>query len=142
MKFNGTWIPEKVYKKYRGSCKDVNLLNFKTNKNYRGVVGNDTRNYQTTKSFYDYIMEHYSLLSLLFDRFFTNDTIGEPVTHTIDGREMSCGTLRFIKVIGDLFMKHKIEALSICGNRMWIRRTMQSPERILSFEQIHMYRYP
>lgn len=55
MKFKGTWLPERVYKEYKNSCKNVNLSNFKTNPKYIGVVGNDTRKHDITEKFYLYV---------------------------------------------------------------------------------------
>ncbi|MFA6501899.1 MAG: putative sugar O-methyltransferase [Parachlamydiales bacterium] len=108
-KFNGTWLPERVYSEYRPACIDLSkdLTDFKRNIKYIGVVGNDTRNHKTALAFYKYIEQHYPEL-LKIKSFLQNDTIGNPIVHEIvHDYTVSAGTLRFIKVIGDIFIDVK-----------------------------------
>lgn len=119
MKFKGKWLPEKVYSKYRPYCASFNIDTFKQDKNYVGVVGNDTRNAATTSSFYDYIKQNYPELLKYMNKFLTNDLVGNPKVHMINGKFMSCGTLRFVKVLGDIIFKYNINPKTIaeigCG---------------------------
>ncbi len=102
MKFQGKWMPDK--ESFREVCKDIskNLTRFKQRHEYASFIGNDVRNKETAEMFYEHIMQNYTYLDKSFDAFFTNDNVGNPITHQIGKRKMSVGTLRFIKVLGDI----------------------------------------
>lgn len=86
------WLPDNA--QYRAACENANLRTFKQDPSYAAIVGNDTRGYATTKAFYEEV-KHMPYCS-------DNDILGNPVLHEIDGKKVSCGTLRYMKVKKDL----------------------------------------
>ena len=103
MKFKGKWkVDQARFEKACNEILDEGLNKFKIKPGYFDFVGNDIRPEKTAQAFYDYIKEHYYPLLKHFDTFLFNDKVGSPITHEIEGRQMSAGTLRFIKVLGDI----------------------------------------
>lgn len=86
------WLPDN--NQYRAACENADLRTFKQDPSYAAIVGNDTRGYNTTKAFYEEV-KHIPYCS-------DNDILGNPVLHEIDGKKVSCGTLRYMKVKKDL----------------------------------------
>lgn len=86
------WLPDN--NQYRSACENADLRTFKQDPSYAAIVGNDTRGYNTTKAFYEEV-KHMPYCS-------DNDILGNPVLHEIDGKKVSCGTLRYMKVKKDL----------------------------------------
>lgn len=86
------WLPDN--NQYRAACENADLRTFKQDPSYAAIVGNDTRGYNTTKAFYEEV-KHMPYCS-------DNDILGNPVLHEIDGKKVSCGTLRYMKVKKDL----------------------------------------
>lgn len=86
------WLPDN--NQYRTACENADLRTFKQDPSYAAIVGNDTRGYNTTKAFYEEV-KHMPYCS-------DNDILGNPVLHEIDGKKVSCGTLRYMKVKKDL----------------------------------------
>jgi len=103
-KFEGKWLPES--NDYKSACLRLsrNLNNFKRDLAYSIFVGNDLRDVQTAQSFYNYILINYSYLleNDNIKRFLVNDRIGNPNTYNFNGVNISPGTLRFMKVLGDI----------------------------------------
>ena len=103
-KFEGKWLPDS--NTYKDACINIsiNLNNFKRNPIYAGYIGNDLRNEQTAIAFYNYIKNNYFFLlnKDYLNSFITNDKIGNPMIYNIDGINISSGTLRFMKVLGDI----------------------------------------
>lgn len=86
------WLPDNEL--YRKACENADLKNFKQDPAYAAIVGNDTRDYATTRRFYDAVSD--------MDYCFENDILGNPRTHLINNQKVSCGTLRYMKVKKDL----------------------------------------
>lgn len=86
------WLPDNEL--YRKACENADLKNFKQDPAYAAIVGNDTRDYATTRRFYDAVSD--------MDYCFENDILGNPRTHIINNQKVSCGTLRYMKVKKDL----------------------------------------
>jgi len=102
--FKGKWMADK--QSFREACIAISkdLTGFKRNPAYFSHIGNDIRNQATASAFYNYIAKHYPLLlfPMHFDEFLKNDLIGNPIIHRIADWKVSAGTLRFIKVLGDI----------------------------------------
>jgi hypothetical protein len=101
MKFKGKWLPETDSFKQVCSELSKDLCGFKRNPEFIKYIGNDIRKVDVAKSFYDYIKDQYMYL-LQYD-FRINDVIGDPNIFVFDNKEFSPGTLRFVKVIGDIY---------------------------------------
>jgi len=102
MEFEGKWlVTEEDYKK---SCIKIseNLNGFKRNSIYSKFVGNDLRDKNTAILFYNFIEQNYPFFLEKIDNFLINDRIGNPKIYEINGVNISPGTLRFIKVLGDI----------------------------------------
>lgn len=102
MKFNGKWLPDDQL--FRQECLKIanDLTNFKRNPVYCRFINNDNRPYETAFKFYDHIKYCYPELLLYIDDFKENDLIGNPTLHGVGNHFISPGTLRFIKVVGDI----------------------------------------
>lgn len=100
MKFQGKWLPESD--SFKETCLEISkdLCGFKRNPEFIKYIGNDMRKIDVAKSFYDYIKDKYMYL-LQYD-YRINDIVGDPNIFIFDNKEISPGTLRFIKVIGDI----------------------------------------
>lgn len=103
MKFNGKWLPDD--QAFRQECLKIakDLTGFKKNKIYCKYINNDNRSKETAIAFHNHIMLFYPELWSCLQVFKLNDKVGSPTLHFIDGKEISPGTLRFMKVLGDIF---------------------------------------
>lgn len=101
MKFKGKWLPES--ENFKKVCLEMSkeLSGFKRNPEFIKYIGNDIRKVDVAKAFYEYIQDKY--MYLLQYNYITNDIIGDPNTFIFDNKEFSPGTLRFVKVIGDIY---------------------------------------
>lgn len=108
-KFEGKWLPSS--EDYKNACIDIskNLNNFKRNSIYATFIGNDLRNEETAVAFYNHIKNNYSFLleTNILNKFLINDNIGNPMIYNIEGIKISPGTLRFMKVLGDILNINK-----------------------------------
>lgn len=108
--FTGTWLTNMTGKSdmYKNACISLSqdLTSFKRNPVYNCFIGNDMRDEKTATAFYYYIKEKYPFLleEKLFSKFQQNDFIGNPNLYSIEGKIISPGTLRFMKVLGDIFL--------------------------------------
>ena len=104
-KFEGKWLPPAD--KFKNACIEIvnsNLENFKRHPIYSSFIGNDLRNEQIAINFYRHVEKNYSYLlkEETLKQFLNNDRIGNPFTYNIDGIVISPGTLRFMRVLGDI----------------------------------------
>jgi hypothetical protein len=103
-RFEGKWLPPAD--KYKEACREIsiNLDGFKRNSIYSCFIGNDLRDEQTAIKFYSFIKENYPFLleGKTINKFLINDNIGNPMIYGIENLRISPGTLRFIKVLGDI----------------------------------------
>ena len=101
--FNGRWLADK--EAFRLACvrASKDLSTFKQDPHYFSHVGNDIRGYETALGFYKYILEHYPYLWKYMPKFLQNDSLGNPITHHVGAFKISVGTLRFMKVLGDIY---------------------------------------
>lgn len=104
-KFNGKWLPES--EDYKKICLKLlnDLKDFKRNNIYSYFVGNDLRSNSIANDFYNFIKLEYPtlLISDNINKFSCNDKIGAPNLYRIEKIIISPGTLRFMKVLGDVF---------------------------------------
>jgi hypothetical protein len=102
IKFTGNWAPDS--REWRDVCNSISndLTSFKSNPVYIRIIANDLRDVNTTKLFFDYIKNTYPELFDKLDIFNTNDTLGKPNVFNIEGHNVCPGTLRFVKVLGDI----------------------------------------
>lgn len=104
MSFTGQWLADSAA--FRAECLKIaqDLTGFKKNPIYCRYINNDNRPRETAEAFYWYIRQHYPKLlePELLQRFQENDRIGDPTVYNINGTVISPGTLRFIKVLGDI----------------------------------------
>ena len=104
IKFEGRWLPPAD--QFKKVCIEISkdLSNFKRNSIYSGFIGNDLRNKVTAIAFYEHIRGNYPYLleKNLLNNFLINDRIGAPYIYNIDGVKISPGTLRFMRVLGDI----------------------------------------
>lgn len=113
MKFTGKWIPDD--QAFRQECLKISkdLSGFKKNPVFCRFINNDNRSYETAVAFYKYIVNKYPQLIEFFEVFKENDKIGDPTTYNLGPHVISPGTLRFIKVLGDitplLIIKPKVD---------------------------------
>lgn len=110
MSFSGKWIPDD--KQFRQECLKIaeDLTDFKKNPVYCKFINNDNRSYETALAFYGFIYFNYPSLLSYFCDFKKNDEVGNPTLYRIGAGYISPGTLRFIKVLGDIL---RIEPQSI-----------------------------
>lgn len=103
MKFNGKWLPDD--KAFRKECLKIaeDLTGFKKNQVYCRFINNDNRSYDTAMAFYKFIVNNYPKLIEFFEFFKENDKVGDPTTYNLGPHVISPGTLRFIKVLGDVY---------------------------------------
>lgn len=101
MKFKGKWLPDS--ENFRKACLEASkdLSGFKRNPEFIKYIGNDIRKIEVAKEFYYYIKDKYMYL-LQYD-YRVNDIVGDPNLFIFDNKEYSPGTLRFVKVIGDIY---------------------------------------
>jgi hypothetical protein len=104
MSFQGKWLADSAA--FRRECLRIakDLTGFKKNPVYCRYINNDNRPRETAEAFYWHIRQHYPLFGTteMLDLFRKNDKIGNPTLHNINGTVISPGTLRFIKVLGDV----------------------------------------
>lgn len=102
MKFSGQWLPDDTA--FRQECLKIaaDLTAFKKNPVYCRFINNDNRPLGTAIAFHKHIKENYPYLLELIDTFKKNDEVGSPTLHQIGDHLISPGTLRFIKVLGDI----------------------------------------
>lgn len=102
MKFTGKWLPDA--NDFRSECLKIakDLSGFKRNPVYCRFINNDNRPYETAFAFYQYIVQHYPWLLDHFEKFKANDEVGHPTRYYLGPHVISPGTLRFIKVLGDI----------------------------------------
>jgi len=111
--FIGKWIPNLEIKQamYEQACEEIslNLKGFKRHSAYRAFIANDLRDEKTAVSFYQYIKREYPFLleESALVKFQKNDEIGSPNLYKIEGNVFSPGTLRFMKVLGDILKRNK-----------------------------------
>ena len=102
--FEGVWLPS--VEEFKLECVKIskNLDNFKQNPVYANFIGNDLRDEETAIAFYKHIKENYPLLLErdTIDKFCKNDIIGSPYIYDIETNTISPGTLRFMRVLGDI----------------------------------------
>lgn len=104
MSFNGRWLADSAA--FRAECLKIakDLTGFKKNPVYCRYINNDNRPRETAEAFYWHIRRMYPWLATpqMLQLFGMNDKIGEPTLYYIEGTVISPGTLRFIKVLGDV----------------------------------------
>jgi hypothetical protein len=104
MSFTGKWLADSAA--FRGECLKISqdLTGFKKNPVYCRYINNDNRSRETAEAFYWHIRQHYPWLIApdLLELFLENDRVGDPTVYNINGIIISPGTLRFIKVLGDI----------------------------------------
>jgi hypothetical protein len=129
MRFEGKWLPEND--SFRQVCLELSkdLCGFKRNPVFVEYIGNDVRKIDVAREFYDYIKDRYMYL-LQYD-FRINDVIGEPNIFLFDNKEFSPGTLRFVKVVGDIYehfgyVKNIVEIGSGYGGQALVFNVVQS----------------
>lgn len=100
--FEGAWEAEDQV--WRNRCLELSkdLTSFKRDGIYNRKIANDVRPENIAVMFFNYIKSTYPDLYEKLDTFSTNDTIGQPNIYNIEGNNVSPGTLRFIKVLGDI----------------------------------------
>lgn len=107
--FEGKWLPnvrQQRQHEFELACDEIvrnNLENFKRHPIYTRIIANDVRDRNVAFSFFDYLMrKHPTLLGKYEFGFSINDMIGKPNIFVINDLKVSPGTLRFIKVVGDI----------------------------------------
>lgn len=102
MTFTGKWIPDD--QAFRQECSKIalDLTEFKKNPIYCRYINNDNRSYETAIAFFNYIKKQYPELLIYLEEFKKNDIVGSPTLYKINNGYISPGTLRFIKVFGDI----------------------------------------
>lgn len=110
MKFTGQWLPDDTA--FRKECVKIagDLTDFKKNPVYCRFINNDNRSIETAMAFHQHIKENYPYLLGEIANFKKNDIVGSPTLYRIGTDFISPGTLRFIKVLGDIM---SFEPLSI-----------------------------
>lgn len=100
--FIGEWSAEDD--EWRSNCLHLanNLKDFKRDGIYCRKIANDLRDENTAINFYVYIKENYPHLIKKLDTFKSNDTIGNPLLYNVEDVIISPGTLRFVKILGDI----------------------------------------
>lgn len=103
-KFEGEWLKEHTVSTYTQSCIEAisDLSSFKTIPGYAAIVGNDLRNRQTASSFFTFIKKNFPEIYKDLQSFTINDNIGNPNIFNIEGINISPGTLRYVRVLGDI----------------------------------------
>jgi hypothetical protein len=132
-KFEGKWLPSAT--EYKKACIEISrdLKGFKRNNIYARIIANDLRDEKIATGFYDFIKRNYPYLleKDVLNNFLINDKIGDPNIFNINGVGISPGTLRFMKVLGDILtidenMKDFIEIGSGYGGQCLIIKTYRS----------------
>ena len=102
IKFKGNWAPDCT--EWRDTCSNISndLTNFKSNPVYRRIIANDLRDFEPTKTLFYFIKDTYPELFEKLNIFNTSDSIGAPNIYNIEGIDVCPGTLRFVKVLGDI----------------------------------------
>lgn len=109
--FKGIWLPELSKDRqvaFEHACIEItqsDLQDFKRHKVYTGFIANDMRDEAVTLSFYLYLKNHYPELLAKYNEFKINDKVGSPNLYKFDQNLVSPGTLRFIKVLGDILLE-------------------------------------
>jgi putative sugar O-methyltransferase len=100
--FQGSWFHDSTA--WRDTCKELSqdLTNFKRDSRYISIIANDLRDEGVAQSFFFYLKQNYPELLKHINKFKTSDTIGNPNIFNIEGIDISPGTLRFMKVLGDI----------------------------------------
>lgn len=106
--FSGTWLPSTTsyLQTYKQACKDIvsnDLKDFKKYPPYTQFIANDVRDQIVARAFYNHLKYNAPvILGRYKDEFSINDKIGNSNIYNFDGINVSPGTLRFMKVIGDI----------------------------------------
>lgn len=116
-KFEGEWLKEHTVNTYTQSCIEAinNLPSFKTIPGYAAVVGNDLRNKQTASSFFTFIKNNFPEIFKDLESFTINDNIGNPNIFNLEGINISPGTLRYVRVLGDILSFNPKSIIEIGG---------------------------
>lgn len=133
MKFHGSWDIGGGQMNFKDICVHLskNLDGFKRNGTFNGVIANDVRDIGVAKAFYNYINIHYpNMLSIDFS---PNDAIGDPNLFNIGNGKYSPGTLRFMKVVGDIEKNFTdvnkiVEIGSGYGGQSFVYHMFKNPE--------------
>jgi len=104
-KFEGKWGNKK--ESFQDICNDIlrndsNLESFKRHPGYIYYIGNDVRKVHIAIQFYNYIFDNYGFLFDKWNSFIENDKLGSPMLYSFREGVISPGTLRFMKVLGDI----------------------------------------
>lgn len=115
MTFKGKWLPDS--NDFRQECLKIakDLTGFKKNPIYCRYINNDNRPKETALAFYNYIKQHYPELLAGLQLFTENDKVGDPTFYKIGGVNISPGTLRFMKVLGDLHRFPRVKSIVEIG---------------------------
>jgi len=101
-KFKGTWVP--IESSYIQACSEIinrDIHNFKRHSVYSKFIS-PGKPLSVAMEYYKYIEKKYFYLYSFFDKFSTNDSIGDPIVHDLEGIKLSSSTLQMIKILGDI----------------------------------------
>jgi len=106
MKFDGTWKQPKK-EKFKEACRkaiETDLKYFKTDADYCQFISVNARPYQYTRIHGHYIKDNYPemLTPNVLDICKASDAIGAPSLYDVFGRQISAGSMLYLKVMTDM----------------------------------------